>query len=55
MDVKKAPYQIAYDERMKQIGESLQSPHRGAPPARDEQLEMKPAHDSVSLGEGSRK
>ena len=52
-DEKKPSYQLAYDERMKQIEGSLQSEHHGAPPARDEQSEVKPTRDSIQLGEGS--
>lgn len=54
-DIKQAPYILAYNQRMKEIGESLQSPHKGAPPARDPELEMKPSRDAVQLGEGSKK
>ena len=52
-DIKKAPYQMAYDERMKQIDESLKSTHKGAEPSRDPALEAKPRGDSIQLGEGT--
>lgn len=52
-DIKKAPYEIAYEERMKQIDESMKSQHRGTEPSRDPELEVRPTKDSTQIGEGS--
>ena len=60
MDIKKPDYQIAYEERQKQLGKSLETEHPGPirqtrPEAlRDEQTEIKTGKDSQQLGEGAR-
>lgn len=52
-DEKKPSYQLAYDERIKQIDDSMRSEHHGAPPSREQDTEVKPTRDSVQLGEGT--
>jgi hypothetical protein len=52
-DEKKPSYQLAYDERMKQIDDSIKSEHHGAPPSREQDTEVRPSKDSIQLGEGS--
>lgn len=52
-DIKKPSYQIAYDARLKEIEDSLHSEHRGAPPSREQDTEVKPTRDSQQLGEGT--
>ena len=52
-DIKQAPYVMAYQQRMKQIDDSIKSPHKGAEPTRDPMLEAKPKADSIQLGEGA--
>jgi hypothetical protein len=54
-DIKKASYEIAYEQRQKEIEESLKSSHRGAEPSRDSELEVKPTRDSIQLGEGAKR
>jgi hypothetical protein len=55
MDIKKAPYELVYEQRMKNIDESLKSEHRGEVEPRDPELEIRPSRDSIQLGEGARK
>jgi hypothetical protein len=52
-DEKKPSYQLAYDERMKQIEDSLGNPKKGEERSRDPELEVRPTRDSIQLGEGS--
>ena len=54
-DIKKAPYQLAYENRIKQIGDSMKSEHHGPEPTRDLDFEKSfaPNKDSHQLGEGS--
>lgn len=54
MNIKKAPYQLAYEERLAKIEQSLKSEHRGAEPSRDPKMEIRPTGDSIQLGEGSK-
>ena len=54
-DIKKAPYEIAYEARQHEIEESLKSPHRGVEPSRDTEFEARPSRESINLGEGFKK
>lgn len=54
-NLKKPGYDMAHEARMQQLAGSIKSDHRGAPPSRDPEVELRPAKDSVQLGEGSRK
>ena len=54
-DIKKPSYQMAYEARMKNIEQSLDSEHKGLVEPRDPQDEIRPSRDSINLGEGARK
>jgi hypothetical protein len=53
MDIKKAPYQIAFEAGQKEIEGGLKSQHTGEVKTRDPETELRPGRDSVQLGEGS--
>jgi hypothetical protein len=55
MDIKKPSYQIAYEQRQKEIEESIKSPYRGTEKSRDPESEVKPTRDSIQLGEGAKR
>jgi hypothetical protein len=55
MDIKKPSYQIAYEQRQKEIEDSIKSPYRGIEKSRDPESEIRQSRDSVQLGEGARK
>jgi hypothetical protein len=56
-DVKKPSYDLAFEERIKQLGHDIT--HRDDGPkietSRMPEEEIKPSRDSIQLGEGSRK
>jgi hypothetical protein len=52
-DIKKPGYQIAYDQRQRELEDSIRTEHRGAHESETPQDEIKPSRGSTQLGEGN--
>jgi hypothetical protein len=50
-DEKKPSYDLAYQQRIREIQGSIESPHKGEEKSRDPEMELKPTKDSTQLGE----